>query len=76
MQVVYVCVVCVTCPYSDPIDEVLHTALLAGSMCQWLIPRSLKGRHSSSSPCPPVTPSSPPPQMGPFISPQNTNNGH
>lgn len=34
------------------------------------------GTPPPSSSCPPVTPSSPPPQMGPFISPQNTNNGH
>lgn len=73
------CLVCVTRACTDPIDGVLRPALLAGSMCQWLIPRCLKGRPhlpSSTSPCPPVTPPSPPPQMGPFISPQNTNNGH
>lgn len=36
-----------------------------------------RGRARPPPPlCPPVTLSSPPPQMGPFISPQNTNNGH
>lgn len=74
------CLVYVACACTDPINGVLRNALLAGSMCQWLIPWSLKGpqpsQAPSSFPWPPVTPSSPPPQMGPFISPQNTNNGH
>lgn len=58
------------CACPDPIDGVLLNALLAGSMCQWLIPCCLKGPSLlllSSSPCRPVTPSSQPPQMGPFF---------
>lgn len=67
-----------------PCTQASRNALLAGSMCQWLILPASQGRPnsapSSASPPPPhhpVTPSSPPPQMGPpFISPQNTNNSH
>lgn len=35
--------VCVTSACIDPIDGVLKSALLAGSMWQWLIPRPLRG---------------------------------
>jgi len=45
--------VCVTHACADPIDWVLQTALLAGSMCQWLIPLSPKGRPLPPAP-PPV----------------------
>lgn len=46
------CLVCVTRTCTDPVDGVHWNTLLAGSMCQWLIPPSLKGDH------PPPLPSS------------------
>lgn len=51
------CLVCVTHVCTDPVDGVHWNALLAGSMCRWLIPPSLKGAP------PPLLPKPPPPSV-------------